>query len=300
MTDSRCYRNGTGVDGQAIYTINDPYICPGTESAQGNARCCESSGICLGHSICQSLNPPANGTGYYISSCTDRDFEDREVCPNACSSLRVPEIVYNKTEGTWYCCGLSSDGSLRCHNPTTQTVAAPSPAALLRQYSASSLSFMSTASMTSLPAAPTDTGGTPVSTESNSGASQGLSTGAQAGIGVGVAVAAIAIFALIWFLLRSCRKKRMSQAGLGMKPWPYQSGYNVINTGGTMPPEVSLPVRQNQYNGGLETEPTNFAAHGPGPVHTRPAPVELSPQERTAAELMSSTRKNPTLQELPT
>jgi hypothetical protein len=293
MSDDRCYRNRTGDNDQAIYNVNDPYVCPGTESANGNSRCCGASGICLGNGICQSLNPPDNGTGYYIGSCTDREYEDREVCSNDCSSLRVADIVYNKTEDIWYCCGLTSDGNLRCNNPTTQTVAAPSPAALLQQYSASSVSFMSTASSTSLPAAPTDTVQSPIPTESNSGDSEGLSTGSQVGIGVSVSVAAIAIFAVVWFLLRSRRKQRMWQAGAGVYSGSSQNGYNMMNTSGT--------TYQKPYNGSLGPEQMKFTAYTPYPAHTQPAPApaELSPHEQTATELMSSTRRNLTVQELP-
>ncbi|KIW59020.1 hypothetical protein PV05_03504 [Exophiala xenobiotica] len=295
MSDDRCYGNKTTSSGSQLYEVSSPYICPGTESVSGNSRCCGHTGVCLANGICQSLSPPPNGTGYYIGMCTDRNFEDRDVCHNACSSLKVQDIVYNKTSGVWHCCGLTSNGDLRCENPTKIVVKAPSPADLQSQYSASSSSFTATASST-LPAEPTSTGTLPSSTSSESSGSSGLSTGAQAGIGAGVGVVAIAAIAgIIFFLLRRRRKQRTPQAKPGVGPWGSPNGYQMMAPGQT-------PIDQTAYAKQFAPDPTNPAAYYATPPYATqsPVPVELSPQATRPVELMETTRKeNSTAAELP-
>ncbi|KAL6249128.1 hypothetical protein RBB50_004191 [Rhinocladiella similis] len=280
MSDNRCYRNKTANSVTQIYGVTNPFICPGTESASGNSRCCQHDGICLSNNICQALNPPANGTGYYVGSCTDRDFEDREVCDNACSSLEVQEIVYNKTAGVWHCCGLNSKGEYKCNNPSKFKVEAPSPAELQSQYSASSSLFMATASQT-LPSQPTTTIAVPSGTPS-SASSGGLSTGAQAGIGVGVGIVALAAIAgIVFFLLRRRRRRRLRVENAGAGHWRAQGGYNVMLDHGQAPAfedPVKIPV-----NAGQQSPIAELGSHVPRPV-----------------ELMSSTRRgDSTAAELP-
>ncbi|KIW41042.1 uncharacterized protein PV06_06639 [Exophiala oligosperma] len=281
MSDDRCYGNKTTNSVAQVYGVTNPYICPGTESSSGNSRCCGHNGICLSNGICQALNPPVNGTGYYIGSCTDRNFEDREVCDNSCSSLKTQEIVYNKTEGVWHCCGLNAKGELKCSNPSKIKFEAPSPAALKSEYSASSSSFMATASASqTLPSQPTTTVAVPTATSSPA-SSGGLSTGAQAGIGVGVGIVALAaIVGTVFFLLRRRKRQRLHVEQRGTGPWPAQGGYHVMDHGQV--PAFQDPVKS------------------PPNPEQQSAVAELGPHETQPVELMTSTRRvNSTTAELP-
>jgi len=218
-TDNRCYTNRTGDNGQNIYRVSSPFICPGTQSPDGNSRCCGGGGICLGNGICQAIQKTENATGFYIGSCTDRDFTDRAVCNNECSAFRVQDIVWSSEDEQWYCCGLNADGYIKCKSPSKQHFSAPDPQALQSAYSVSSSSFMATATAiasdvsTSLASAPAATVTIQPDIDDGGG---GLSTGGKVGIGVGVSVVALlAILGVAFWLLRKRRRARNERMDSG-------------------------------------------------------------------------------------
>jgi hypothetical protein len=98
----------------------------------------------------------------------------------------------------------------------------------------------------------------PASEDDNTTESTGLTTGAKAGIGVGVAVGALAVGALVWFLLRRQRYKQVHQT---------QKEASIPEVGGT--PIASPPplYEKDTYRAGDAMSPSEMSSEA--------KPVEL-------------------------
>jgi hypothetical protein len=285
MADTRCYRNSTS-NGQPRLTdvSENNTICPGTEQDDGFSRCCGNSAICLPNNICQALNVQPGGTGFYIGSCNDRDYNS-PACSNFCSSLAVSEITYNATAQRWQCCGLDGQGRFRCDDPTNIRSRAPAPSALLQQYSASVSTF--TASSTTTPPSSTSTMTTSSTTTSTPPPddSDGLSTGAKVGAGIGGALGGLAIIALLIFFIWRHRRKETNRLPRDQNLNGDHGQYYDISKQGAHDPMLGYQPPGSQT---------------PNKHHT--PPVELSPQYgKPRSELPDTTgqRIQQSPQELP-
>lgn len=104
--------------------------------------------------------------------------------------------MYNYTSQDWACCGADDAGNAACNSPTGITFQAPNPAKL-STLTASLVGSTSTSSRSS-------TLSTAAAQTSTAAHSDGLSTGAEAGIGIGVALGVCAVvgFTLLWYSRR--------------------------------------------------------------------------------------------------
>lgn len=249
MGDTRCYKNYT-TNGQ--WRLNDisqgNTICPGTQQEDGFSRCCGNSAICLPNNICQALNPAPGGSGFYVGSCTDRDYNS-PACPNFCSALAVAEITYNETSERWQCCGLDADGRLKCDDPTDRRSRAPAPTALLQQYSASVSTFTASSTTSASSISTSTTTPTPTTTPSPGDDSEGLSTGAKIGAGVGGAVGGVVIIALICFFFWRRRQPKQRQMPVdqpssgGQGQYYDMSKQHISSPHSGQPPGYDIPLK---------------------------------------------------------
>jgi hypothetical protein len=151
----------------------------------------------------------------YIGGCTDPSFS-AAACPATCSDQTLPDVVYNETTDIWHCCGVDSNGDVRCDTPTAETFSAPAPSALSATFtvgaspSTASASLSSTSSTSSSP-----TSSTSSPTQSPKLSAGGLSGGAKAGIGIGCAIVGLAILGLLaWFFAHRRNKHSIEQGPL--------------------------------------------------------------------------------------
>ena len=207
MADTRCYKNST-VNGEwSLKDVSENNsVCPGTQKDDGFSKCCGKSAICLPHNICQALNAAEGSSGFYVGSCTDRDYNS-PACSNFCSAIANPDIVYNVTAARWQCCGRDAQGRTKCNDPTNRKSKAPAPTVLLENYSASVSTY--TASSTSSSLSTSSAIATP--TTSAEPESSGISTGAKVGAGVGGAIGGLLVIALIIFLLKWKRRQLLRE-----------------------------------------------------------------------------------------
>ena len=257
MADNRCYKNFT-VNGDWQLGVVEHTICPGTQGDDGFSRCCGPSAICLPNNICQALNAAEGSTGFYVGSCTDRDFQS-SVCSNFCSQIASPNIVYNENQDKWHCCGLLANGTAKCDRPTTRTSKAPAPSVLLEEYTASVATF--TASSTS--SSTTASMSTPTASTTPEEDSGGLSTGAKVGAGIGGAIGGLLVIALIVFLLRRRRTSKSTQHPYEQQPDGVES-YDMTKQNSSRPATSQPPAYQTPIKSPAELSPSPVRAELPG------------------------------------
>ena len=221
LSHSSILANTTGVDSPCAVLNNSNPAAP----------CCPFIGsfgtgnLCLNDFLCWESSPPAGGSGYLTSSCTDETYQSGECTPH-CVDQPVPDVVYNFTTGKWHGCGSSPTEGVMCSNPTNETFEAPAPDVLTSLARAASSSTSAAAAASSSPTLVTTTVVKTISSiiissttlsalqpqVTASGASlpsSHVGPGAAAGIGVGTAIGILAVgLLLIWLFYHRRLKQR--------------------------------------------------------------------------------------------
>ena len=287
MADTRCYRNNTSNGQWRLSDISDnSLVCPGTQQEDGFSRCCGKSAICLPNNICQALNIAPGASGFYVGSCTDRDYNS-PACSNFCSGILRNEIVYNETSGSWQCCG-GRDGHAKCEDPTRRSSNAPAPSILLADYSASRSTFTATSTSSISSALTLSPTSSPTSMTTSGGSSGGLSTGAKIGAGIGGALGGLLVIALIVFLVMKRRRKSPSTQRT-------QHGYQEHHGTGE-----SYNMAEQDVRSTTTSQPAGYPSPEYKPYRGT-SPTELSAPDSGRAELPTSgpQKIQPPPQELP-
>lgn len=62
------------------------FACGRPNATTPFVNCCWHGDICLSDNVCHYTHPQTNGSGYYISGCTDPNWRDPS-CPRQCGML---------------------------------------------------------------------------------------------------------------------------------------------------------------------------------------------------------------------
>jgi len=228
-----CFRQaGDKILNQTAANMDFP--CGNVNATNPVVPCCAKGDTCLSNGFCTYPESAPDGSSYYVSGCTDPSGE----CLNyrgRCTSLQLPDVVWNATDQRWYCCGADSgaDSTFRtsCDNPTSQRFNAPDPALLEVLFSippygwtatstairpTSSYPSSTTSTSSALPTDSNTYAGSPDSTTVPAAAQGGLTGGAKAGIGVGAALGALAVLGLVFILVLKKRRLRVSSQQYGV------------------------------------------------------------------------------------
>ncbi|KAH6681411.1 hypothetical protein B0J14DRAFT_214892 [Halenospora varia] len=254
-----CYRK---IEGEVEQSSNvGP--CGIVYANSGTLPCCNMGDYCLSNGLCKypvtPPNPPNGYSGYYAASCTDKSYNDSLCNPN-CADLRRAGVVYNEILNKWLCCGTENGSNMvNCSIPTTEDFTAPSPSALIATFSVlpnPSIVFSTSGPPSSLTSTSMPTHTSSLATAS-AGTSQGLSTGAKAGIGVGAALGGIALLALVGFICG--RRRAADRTSPDVKE---ETAVKPI----TMPPEL-------HYNPIPKEVPAETGLANVGPIKRHELPV---------------------------
>lgn len=162
----------------------------------------------------ESLALKLSETSSLIFSSQDPTFKSPS-CSSRCTDHNWGDVVYNSTSYLWACCGTPT----ACDNPTNETFSAPAPEQLLA--AASSQSVTRAAAFSSQPrriAASSIVSKATVTVSNTPSAAieqptSSLNGSAKAGVGIGVVVAAVAMVALVaWVILLRRKLRRHGQA----------------------------------------------------------------------------------------
>ncbi|KAK6514745.1 hypothetical protein TWF506_007111 [Arthrobotrys conoides] len=218
---------------------------------------------------CLSSNYCLNQNGYvYRGACTDRDWEDSSCPRQHCqlfSGSGMNLLSCDDVSRSWCCADGGSTPCCKNENVTQfslnagmVTYIATVAAVTLPTTSISTTSEVSTTS-----GGTTTTTSDPSATSVPQAAAAAISTGAAVGMGIGITIPTILaiLFAVLWWIERSKRKRQQTHAQPIVPPAPFASDYQTYGggSGGLQPPELHSLSYSSELSGAYDRQPLQSA-----------------------------------------
>ncbi|KAF3245552.1 hypothetical protein TWF192_007417 [Orbilia oligospora] len=216
---------------------------------------------------CLSSNYCLNQNGYvYRGACTDRDWEDSS-CPRKYCTLfsgsGMNLLSCDDVSRSWCCADGGSTPCCKNENVTQFSL------------NAGMITYIATVASVSLPTTSTTSGVTttseeattttssePTATSVSQSAAAAISTGAAVGMGIGITIPTILaiLFASLWLIERSKRKRQQAHSQPIVPPAPFTSDYQPYNGGeGLQPPELHNMSYSSELSNGYDRQPLQSA-----------------------------------------
>ncbi|RVD83649.1 uncharacterized protein DFL_005429 [Arthrobotrys flagrans] len=228
-----------------------------------HSSCCglDDNVVCLSSKLCINQN------GYiYRGACTDQTWED-EACPSSyCTSFAgsgMNILPCNDVTRQWCC---AEGGTIPCCqnenrtkfllNPGTVTYVAAGLSTVSLPASSSTSAESTSASDTSTTTTTSDL----IATSAPQPTPTTLSTGVAVGMGIGIGIPTVLaiVFASLWLIERSKRKRQQQPI---VPPAPFTSDYHhqSYGGGGRSPPELHDTPYSSELSSGYDRQPLQSA-----------------------------------------